>query len=132
MPDSTDLEVSSTSSMSELIEDMSDISTIDMMDTLCLYDQKNIGLSKIPVPTLQKADDVLIQVAYCGNYWSDVLGYTAGPIFCHSDELLPLCMGHEHIGAVKETGPVTVLLSTLGCRAGNKMWPGCAMRAPSG
>lgn len=75
------------------------------------YDQKDIRIEDIDRPT-PGADDVLIDIAWCGICGSDLHEYLEGPIFIPgkgnphpiSGEEVPITLGHEFSGTVAEVG----------------------------
>ena len=75
------------------------------------YDQKDIRIEDIERPT-PGADDVLIDIAWCGICGSDLHEYLDGPIFVPgkgnphpiSGEEVPITLGHEFSGTVAEVG----------------------------
>lgn len=64
-------------------------------------------------PQITTADELVIDIAYCGICGTDLHEYTDGPIFFPkdghrheiSDNELPQAMGHEMAGIVREVGP---------------------------
>ncbi|KAK4048947.1 hypothetical protein OIV83_004503 [Microbotryomycetes sp. JL201] len=76
------------------------------------YGAKDLRVEQIPVPTIQKPDQVLIKIAWCGICGTDLHEFESGPILCPSKETphpitrakLPICMGHEFSGIVQDVG----------------------------
>ena len=44
------------------------------------YAAKDIRLEDVPVPQVKEADDVIVEVAYCGICGTDLHEYLMGPI----------------------------------------------------
>ncbi len=84
------------------------------------YGNKDIRYSEdIPDPKINADKEVIIETAWCGICGSDLHEYLDGPIFFQksldqadpvSGSKLPLPLGHEFSGTIKEIGPgVTTL-----------------------
>lgn len=75
------------------------------------YAARDIRIEEVPVPTLKAADDVLVEVAFCGICGTDLHEYLMGPIVTPSTPhpltgaTLPQILGHEFSGTVTEVGP---------------------------
>ena len=65
---------------------------------------EKIEICDIPWPTLQKPDDVIIQVKAVGICGSDIHYYTRGGIG-EQRVVYPFCLGHECAGEVMAVGP---------------------------
>lgn len=74
------------------------------------YAARDIRLEDVPVPECKAADDVLIEVAYCGICGTDLHEYLMGPIVTPSQPhpltgaTLPQTLGHEFSGTVRQIG----------------------------
>jgi (R,R)-butanediol dehydrogenase/meso-butanediol dehydrogenase/diacetyl reductase len=72
---------------------------------------RDIRVSDVPEPVLGAADEVLVEVAWCGICGTDLHEYTAGPIVTRvtphplTGATLPQVLGHEFAGRVVEVGP---------------------------
>ncbi len=85
------------------------------MRGLLYYGNKDIRYSEsVKEPQIKVGKELIIDVAYCGICGSDLHEYLDGPIFFDkaskggdeiSNQKLPLCLGHEFAGVVKEVGP---------------------------
>lgn len=62
---------------------------------------KKLSLVKIPIPKIEKDDDVLIKVAYSGICGTD-LHIIQGEFPCN--QAVPFSLGHEFSGTVVEVG----------------------------
>ncbi|GMM32904.1 (R,R)-butanediol dehydrogenase [Saccharomycopsis crataegensis] len=84
------------------------------MKGLLFYDKNDIKFSNdVKEPKIKVPDELIIDIAYCGICGSDLHEYLDGPIFFKkastggdelSNEKLPLCLGHEFSGTVREIG----------------------------
>lgn len=91
------------------------------MHGILLYGRNDLKLAPLPPLAPLGPTDVLLSVAYCGLCWSDVLEYTACPVFSHDrlrDGRLdpPLCLGHEYAGTVARVGSAVTAV-----RAGDRV-----------
>ena len=75
------------------------------------HDRKDVRVEELEIPQ-PKANQIKIEVKYCGICGSDLHEYLGGPIFIPVDkphpytgEKAPLVMGHEFSGEVVEVGP---------------------------
>jgi (R,R)-butanediol dehydrogenase/meso-butanediol dehydrogenase/diacetyl reductase len=74
------------------------------------YDKLDIRIEEVPVPEIRAADDVLIEVSYCGICGTDLHEYMVGPIVTPSSPhpltgaTLPQTLGHEFSGTVAAIG----------------------------
>lgn len=75
------------------------------------YDQKDIRLEDVEVPTIKTADEVLVEVSWCGICGTDLHEYLVGPIVTPvkphplTGVTLPQTLGHEFSARVVEAGP---------------------------
>ena len=75
------------------------------------HNRKDVRVEELEIPQ-PKANQIKIEVKYCGICGSDLHEYLGGPIFIPVDkphpytgEKAPLVMGHEFSGEVVEVGP---------------------------
>jgi (R,R)-butanediol dehydrogenase / meso-butanediol dehydrogenase / diacetyl reductase len=74
------------------------------------YDKGDIRVEDVPVPSINAADDVLVEVAYCGICGTDLHEYLVGPIVTPTSPhpltgvTLPQTFGHEFSAKVVEIG----------------------------
>jgi len=74
------------------------------------YAAKDIRLEDVAVPEAKEADDVLVEVAFCGICGTDLHEYLMGPIVTPVEPhaltgaTLPQTLGHEFSGKVVEIG----------------------------
>lgn len=73
----------------------------DTMPVLMMTDINKLEIVDVPVPTLQKPDDVLLKVNSVGICGSDLHGYTGQS----GRRQPPIVMGHEVAAEVVEAGP---------------------------
>lgn len=82
----------------------------ETMKAAVWHAKKDLRVEQVPVPDSPKADEVQIEVAYCGICGSDLHEYLAGPIFIptaphpltgHSGKTI---LGHEFSGKVIAVG----------------------------
>jgi (R,R)-butanediol dehydrogenase/meso-butanediol dehydrogenase/diacetyl reductase len=75
------------------------------------YGKSDIRVEEVAVPAIHDADDVLVQVRYCGICGTDLHEYLMGPIVTPATPhpltgaTLPQTLGHEFSAVVVETGP---------------------------
>ncbi|MFM8896243.1 MAG: 2,3-butanediol dehydrogenase [Actinomycetales bacterium] len=75
------------------------------------YAARDIRLEEVPTPAIRAADDVLVEVTYCGICGTDLHEYLMGPIVTPAQPhpltgaTLPQTLGHEFSGTVREVGP---------------------------
>ncbi|CCF59798.1 hypothetical protein KAFR_0I00170 [Kazachstania africana CBS 2517] len=83
------------------------------MRGLAYFKKRDIHFTKdLPEPKINVDDEIIIDVSYCGICGSDLHEYLEGPIFMPKDNetneisnlSLPLAMGHEMSGIVREVG----------------------------
>ncbi len=78
------------------------------------YDQHDIRIEEVATPQLRAADDVLVEVMYCGICGTDLHEYMVGPIVTPTAPhpltgvTLPQTLGHEFSARVVEIGPQVV------------------------
>jgi (R,R)-butanediol dehydrogenase/meso-butanediol dehydrogenase/diacetyl reductase len=96
----------------------------ETMKAAVWHGKKDIRVEEVSVPAPPKADEVQIEVDYCGICGSDLHEYLAGPIFIptephpltgHSGKTI---LGHEFSGKV-----VAVGANVTGVRVGDKVAP---------
>ncbi len=81
----------------------------------------DIRVEDVPMPSVREADDVLVEVHYCGICGTDLHEYLMGPIVTPATPhpltgaTLPQTLGHEFSATVVEVGP-SVRDVTLGDR----------------
>jgi (R,R)-butanediol dehydrogenase/meso-butanediol dehydrogenase/diacetyl reductase len=86
------------------------------------YDKRDIRLEDVDVPVLEAADEVLVEVAWCGICGTDLHEYLVGPIVTPvkphplTGVTLPQTLGHEFSARVVEVGP-----EVTGVRAGDRV-----------
>jgi (R,R)-butanediol dehydrogenase/meso-butanediol dehydrogenase/diacetyl reductase len=86
------------------------------------YDKRDIRLEDVDVPVLKAADEVLVEVAWCGICGTDLHEYLVGPIVTPvkphplTGVTLPQTLGHEFSARVVEVGP-----EVTGVRAGDRV-----------
>jgi (R,R)-butanediol dehydrogenase/meso-butanediol dehydrogenase/diacetyl reductase len=74
------------------------------------HGRSDIRLEDVPEPTVKAADDVLVEVAYCGICGTDLHEYTVGPIVTPTSPhpltgvTIPQTLGHEFSARVVEVG----------------------------
>ncbi len=74
------------------------------------HDQKDIRIEDVDVPQLAAADEVLVEVAWCGICGTDLHEYLVGPIVTPTTPhpltgvTLPQTLGHEFSARVVEVG----------------------------
>ncbi|CDK24126.1 unnamed protein product [Kuraishia capsulata CBS 1993] len=81
------------------------------MKGLLYYGNRDLRYSEdIETPQIRNANEVQIDVAWCGICGSDLHEYLEGPLFMPtvadhiSGKKMPLCIGHEFSGVVKTIG----------------------------
>lgn len=83
------------------------------MKQLQLFGQNDLRVvDSASMPEIKNPDEVLIKVGFCGICGTDLHEYVSGPNFGpqpgekheHSGVELPLCMGHEFVGTIVQTG----------------------------
>ena len=74
------------------------------------HGKSDIRLEDVPEPVVKAADDVLVEVAYCGICGTDLHEYLVGPIVTPTSPhpltgaTIPQTLGHEFSARVVETG----------------------------
>jgi len=75
------------------------------------YAARDIRVEDVPTPDIRGADDVLVEVKFCGICGTDLHEYLMGPIVTSSaphpltGATLPQTLGHEFSATVVEAGP---------------------------
>jgi (R,R)-butanediol dehydrogenase / meso-butanediol dehydrogenase / diacetyl reductase len=74
------------------------------------YGQHDIRIEEVPVPMIHEADEVLVEVLWCGICGTDLHEYMVGPIVTPvtphrlTGAMLPQTLGHEFSARIVETG----------------------------
>ncbi|RDW79973.1 threonine dehydrogenase [Coleophoma cylindrospora] len=77
----------------------------EFMQAARLHGNHDIRIDEVPIP-IPKADEVLIEIEWCGICGSDLHEYTDGPTAASSmphpltNEAMPAIMGHEFCGTI--------------------------------
>lgn len=82
------------------------------MKSVCLMGPQRLAIMDQPIPQIHRDDEVLLEVGFCGICKSDIVEYTSGPVFCpqpgekhpYTGVSLPICLGHEYSGTVRQVG----------------------------
>ncbi len=75
------------------------------------YGKSDIRVEDVAIPAIHEADDVLVEVRYCGICGTDLHEYLMGPIVTPTaphpltGATLPQTLGHEFSATVVEVGP---------------------------